>query len=425
MKSINKLALASLLALSSASLASATTLHITGSTAFRVATVTAEATALHTLTGAAVLGTYSGSSITGSNQSILTSGTFVIENNFTGSVGGLQTVSAAPATASGFPDSTATFTTPTAITLGSSTTAATGGAAGSFSTHSAVPDISLSDSSINTALAITTLTHTPTITSVGIVPFSFIKSKGAPASLTNISSAGAIALYSAGVLPASFLTGNAADTQAIYALGRDIDSGTRAIAFSETGLGAATPPVQYAPFDSTTAASNDNDTTHVVGNTGAGTAINSLNFYPAETVDGISGGLGAMGYASGGNLAKAMFATNNLVPTNTVFFVTYLGLSDDASAVGGGAVNINYNGVAESAASVENGSYTFWGNEGLAFLPGNATASSFANNLKTALNSGIDQLSSGGVAVSAMLVSRADDGNVNEPSLISAPTFPY
>jgi hypothetical protein len=256
-----------------------------------------------------------------------------------------------------------------------------------------------------------------------------MKSIGAPADLTNVTSADFIALYNAGVLPSSFLTGNASDTATIYALGRDVDSGTRAVTFSETGFGAASVPVQYAPYDTAQNATN-NTLTGIVGNTGSGGTINGLNFYPAETVDGISGGLGAMGYASGGNLATAMKAPNAL---NNAFFVTYLGISDAVAANNGGvngASYLNFNGEAFTTPNVETGAYTFWGNEGFAYLPSNANIASgagatFRNGLQSAISGGLDQLSSGGVTVSAMLVSRLDDGNANEPALINTPIFPY
>ncbi len=87
MKSINKTALAALLALSSASLASAATYHVTGSTAYRVADVTAEVAVCG---GATAKATYYGSSLTGANYSVVvnSAGTIKFENYFNGSIAG-------------------------------------------------------------------------------------------------------------------------------------------------------------------------------------------------------------------------------------------------------------------------------------------------------------------------------------------------
>ena len=43
--------------------------------------------------------------------------------------------------------------------------------------------------------------------------------------------------------------------------------------------------------------------------------------------------------------------------------VAYLGYSDAATAISNGGTELTYNGVAESTANIQQGLYTFWGNE--------------------------------------------------------------
>ena len=82
---------------------------------------------------------------------------------------------------------------------------------------------------------------TPNSLTVGIVPFVFVANGSTTAIQTELAAASMTPqlfnlLYQKGAIPLSFVTGSTADSssQAI-ALGRDIDSGTRATALAETG----------------------------------------------------------------------------------------------------------------------------------------------------------------------------------------------
>ena len=427
MKSINKLAVAALLALSSASLASAATtiIHVVGSTAYRVADVTAECNYLHSLGSGTITATWFGASngsLTGSNQSIVfgpvvSGNQTIFENHFSGSVGGAQELTD-PDTDSGFPSHTTYAGTAATVILGTGGTPASGGqqvAVASLVAESAVaPDISFSDVFLDTAQQIFTPANTPNENIVGVVPFKFVAGKGSPAGLINMTPQLFNFLWSNGTVPLSLFTGSSTDeTAVVYALGRDIDSGTRATAFSETGFGVITPPAQYYPYD-TAANATANGSTGVIGNDpNAGTTINGINFVPPETLDGIFMDVGQGGYNSGGNLATAMKTTNGM---SNKWIVTYLGLSDAASAIGTPgtqAVEMKYNGVSFSAAAVQEGQYTFWGYEHQFF---NSNVSTVANALAAQIKSGDDASSSGGVTFTAMKVARSDDGQNVQPN---------
>ena len=447
MKSINKTALAALLALSSAGLASAQTYHVTGSTAYRVADVTAEVAVCG---GATAKATYYGSSLTGANYSVVTnsSGSIKFENFFNGSIAGDQAL--VKPIALTFP--TATDFPPTTIsTAGSNTVAANGGTikaapdngtlVGSpYATETVAPDLSFSDVSFATAQQIIKAAVPPTNNSpagsviVGIVPFVFVAngSSDVTSKLTGLSMDAQKFTYgwsSIGSEKLSFFTGSNADEAiTVFPLGRDVDSGTRATALAETGYtlngsGSSTvtqPVVQYYPYATQTAADN-NTLDGVVGLDAQLTSptIGALNFVPAETVDGYFMDTGDGGYLSGGNLATGMSTAFSGV-TNTAV-VTYLGVSDAKAALTASGTNrqaaklMAYNGItfdptvnsAANSSKIYEGQYTFWGYENLFYKSG---FSGIAGQLQTALIGGLDQLSSTGVTFAGMKVNRADDG---------------
>lgn len=158
---------------------------------------------------------------------------------------------------------------------------------------------------------------------VAVVPFKFLAGKGAPTSLTNITSLAAQSLYGAGKVPLALVTGNSADrTAKLFAMGRDNSSGTRLTSLADTGLGALATVVQY---------------------TFNGSAYTNVG-------DG--------GYSSGGNVATALGQTSN---STIGYNIAYVGLSDATTAIANSAKELTYNGVAYSEAAVREGSYTLWG----------------------------------------------------------------
>jgi hypothetical protein len=379
MKSMKILAVACTLAVSGMGLASATVYHVSGSTAFRVADVTAEANYL-VANFTTVTGAYSGASLTGANTSVITgvsaTSTVTFENAFNGSIQGDESVSAVavPGNAGQVVFPTATGVTLTAVTKGSSTAPASGGNSVTFSnTETTYADIAFSDVSFATAKPVIKLATSATASAqggsvVGVVPFVFVANAtsditdfGSTVSTSTIVSTSTFTyatatvavnvthqnfadLWSNGVLntnsssqydsganPTVF-TGSVTDSSyTIFAAGRDIDSGSRATALAETGyplkgngVVAVTQPVsQFFPLD----ASNN-----VVGNVGTGT-IESFESVPAETVDGISLAAGNGGYNSGGNLAKALSVTIDKTSNPQTVMIGYLGASDAYTAL--------------------------------------------------------------------------------------------
>lgn len=369
-----------MLALSAAGVAQAqTVVHITGSTAFRTAVHDA---ILNILQPGFTYG-YVGTSFTGAGEAIFTGTAItnnisvIIKTSWSGSLAGIQTVSqAVPATVGTF----LTNTTPQSAS-------GTGGAPSNFDPP-VIPECCMAD-----GFQYTSQYPTPvlTATTVGIAPFNFVvNAPGAAAGVTNMTPLLAQALWENGSLPLSMFTGNPGDANTIvYATGRDWDSGTRKTALLETGVQTFFSEVlniqtiyQYEPLGSGGLINKAN----FPGNN----TITSLPFWPVETVDTLSYGVGFGGYSSGGDLAYGLRATSPYI------LVSYLGLSDTATATstgsgGNNAKALSYNGIYYSTNTVQNGTYTFWTYEQLDYLPtlgttdpnAKAVADSLANNLST------------------------------------------
>ena len=425
MKTITTLTAATLLAFVGVGLASAatTTIHVTGSTAYRASAITAICNVLNAQGAGGVTAAYSGSSLTGANQSIIFGPTIsgnqtIVEASFSGSVGGLQTLTGGSATAiTTFPSAATYSGSATAVTLGGGNTAASGGFSISGTPTfevATVPDLALSDVfKASTPYNLSTVTQT----TVGIVPFKWLVNGSAPASLANITSQVARQLFPNGSIPLAFFTGlNADESSTIIALGRDNDSGTRLTAFAETGVGVSTVVNQSYPL---------NSSNQVVGNSVGGVQsvgpITSTEIVPQSTVNGSTLVAGNGGYSSGGNLAFALGSTDSVAST---YFVTYLGTSDAKTAenlntstpVAVAARELSFNGVPFSNTAIEEGQYTFWGYEHLDNLTSaSASVKSFVTSLKNQLNSGDDEVSANGITINAMNVARSSDGGTVSP----------
>jgi hypothetical protein len=353
-----------------------TTLHITGSTAFRSATHNA---IKHIFSGGTLKYAWiqnAAGNATESNSSAVMyqgtvaglAGTTTIKTHWSGSEAGIQAV------AGGFnvtflPDSTTV--TAAGNQLDSSTALS----------ESVVPDVSMSDTfqaSSNFKAGTSKgsppfgtyrnlsghTTGLPAGNVVGIVPFKFVASDDAPGSVTNMTSQIARALFSTGKVPLSMWTGNANDQDVhAFAIGRDIDSGTRLTALAETGLGALAVVKQYEPLKGGVRA-----VTNGTGATGDGVAVDTLttsDLWPSETINGITEAVGNGGYNSGGTVALVLA---NHTAANQ-FMVSYVSVSDAGTATSNGANELTFNGFSFDANGIAQGEYTFWGYEHLYYSP--------------------------------------------------------
>ncbi len=179
---------------------------------------------------------------------------------------------------------------------------------------------------------------------VAIVPFAWAVSVDGAAKINNITPYIANDIFVNGTEALSFFDGVAGDSGVdVYLTGRTNDSGTRISALVDVGFDPQQPIIQYS-----------------IGGT-LGT--------PPTSGSWVS--VGNNGYASGGNVVKAL----NVAGSGNA--VGYVGMADAAS-LKGGAIPINYEGVSPfvgsawfgnstpwNLAGIENGSYTFWSYEHL------------------------------------------------------------
>ena len=321
----------------SVSASAQTVLRLTGSSAFRSATHNA----IRNIMAPGHTFAYTGSSLGSAGQAIFTGSVggspVVVKTSWSGSVGGVQTV--AGSLNVNFLPNTVTQTT--------------GGSSGTASgTEAAVPDVAMTDN-YQSSTPFNPPAYANLIdTVVGVVPFKWVVSHGAPASVTNITTQQAQALYGAGELPLAFFSGSTADQGSrLFALGRDPDSGTRVIAFAESGIGVFNGVLQYQPV-----VASNNIASHIP--------------WPQTTVNGIVFTQGNGGYSSGGTIVGIMRNTTVGLGGS---YITYLGLSDANSAVSatgtgaGPARELTWNGVPYSLSNVKEGLYTFWGYEHLMY----------------------------------------------------------
>jgi hypothetical protein len=265
---------------------------------------------------------------------------YIIKCSWSGSEAGIKDV--ATGQVENFVDDIGTGTPAVTATASSSSAVA-----GQLSSHSV--DLALGDNQQSYSK-----TKTPILNNnafIGIIPFVWVKNAQVPADqsgtdwarITNLTDAQARVLLSGGSV-AALLTGNSADVNhVVYVAGRDDNSGTRVNAFGETGFGIRTVPTQIL----------------IGGSAGSPTIANSGN----------------VGQPSGGTLANTLGFAGSLESPDPLAGVTgwialgYLGRSDadTAEAANGGGANgaqaLTFNGVAESTLAIQQGQYSFWGNE--------------------------------------------------------------
>ncbi|HEY2712933.1 MAG TPA: hypothetical protein VGI60_10490 [Chthoniobacterales bacterium] len=340
----------------------ATTMRLTGSTAFRSNTHTAIQNIFDAGTvtfayldnagGTATISNTSAAIFKGNIAGVATT----IKTHWSGSEAGIQTVAGSPNfTVSYFDDTTATLPPPGNKLPN-----------GTALTDSSVPDVAMSDTFQSSSLfhgTVNGVTYQqlnktkktaglPAGQVVGVVQFEFVASNSAPGDFTNMTSQNARDLWSNGHVALSLFTGAAGDEGfTVYATGRDIDSGTRLTALAETGLGALATVKQYEPEK---------------GGVRATTCCGALDappysLEPGMVINGITEPIGDGGYSSGGDLSNGISNTTS----GSTCFATYLGLSDAGTAITNGAHALTYNGSSYSVAAVQEGQYTFWGYEHL------------------------------------------------------------
>lgn len=382
-----------MLALTAAGVAEAqTVIHITGSTAFRAATVTG---ITHILKPGFTYA-YAGGSFTGANQHIFTGTTIsnnipvIIKTSWSGSSAGMQTVSQQ---------------LPISTFLTNTTAQSTGGTPNAPAVYDppTVPEIGMDD-----GVQANTPFNSPVLTAqnVGAVVFKWVASKGAPAGLTNMTPSLAQALWANGQLPLALFTGVHSDeTSFVYAIGRDPDSGTRKTAFSESGIGAFNSVYQYYPTNASGAVISRSANGPIVGQ----------ELVPVETINGILVDQGNGGYASGGDLAVAMEQTTAAI---NGYYITYLGISDATTAINGGAVELAWNGQRFSDTAVQEGLYTFWAFEQLCYRSNYGTVDANGKTVADLLATQIKTVDATltGELMTSMKVTRAVEGGVVTPT---------
>jgi hypothetical protein len=408
---------AGLLALAVAGAASAAVvnLHITGSTAFRKA--------LYTSLVAQLGGGGSGTchvAFVGATNGLLGSNQATFQNSATGdtvyccmagSVGGVNWVANQIPAALSLTASTSsawlslsgngTYSVPSVDLSTGGTPVASGSAV--FDTAQ-IADVTMSDSlQSSTPYNYTGVKHLVDNT-VGIVTFTFAKGKQDTGitltqynAVSNMTPLAFQNLAANGIVPLSMFSGNEADdTVDVILTGRDNDSGTRLGTFAETGLGGPnTSNVQFKMLTS--------------GGVDVGSAAGLVTDHTA-----IWGPSSDNGYSSGGNVKNTLTST----PTsaldlngNPFVLVSYVGLGDTPGA----SQQLNYNGVAYSAAATEAGQYTFWTKEHLMYRSDKinfvSTANkTFADTLAPVIST--NAAAAAGLPLAAMNVDRDYEGGV-------------
>jgi hypothetical protein len=237
------------------------------------------------------------------------------------------------------------------------------------------PDLAMADTSQSVSQTSKSLHPLNDYGIVGIVPFTWMKGYEATkdsswTNLVNVTTA-QINQNLAGLISANFYTGNTNDTDFCYIIGRNFGSGTHVNTLLNAQYGINTPVDQWA-WDA------NYSTPGVLafgGLYGSGQTL-------YEVVND--------GFDSGGNVAKELEVDGS---GSGKIILGYLGIPDSQTAVAGTsgtgsgpAVYLPYNGVYESDSAVENGSYSYWGQEHLFGTHGQSGA---ALTVGTATKNGI------------------------------------
>lgn len=379
-----------------------TVINLTGSTAFRSAT---HASIIAAMGGSgACTYAYEQSTLAASNFSIfhgnVSGQPYIVRCGWSGSAEGVGSVAQA-----------------TPVTVYKTTIIGTSGSGSASTPTAGNTETTICRFAFSDVFQSSTIYTSPTLVNnnVGVVPFKFIASQDAPASLTNITDQQFEALWVQGFQPLSLFTGDPVDAGiTVWATGRHPGSGTRVTALAETRYGIFRSVAQWQV---TTTGTEPNK------------KIAAIKFWPT-TGSGSDPIPGNGGYTSNSGVRDALGADNddtvgtdvldengsllfNIPATDPVILISYPGINDGNTAITNGAKELTYNGVAYSADNVYNGKYTQWGYQHLYHVSGLSTAE---NTFKTALIAQIPaNIGSAGLNTSNMNVSRASDGGLVGP----------
>ena len=395
------------------------TINVTGATAFRSAALNA--------IKAKFTGNFqyahdqTAGNLTKSTRSIFVgsfpgiTGTTTIRCTFTGSVEGIRALTLAPAS-----DPSPPTYLPSSVIV---TAAASGGgetvSVSSSGATTATSDIAFSD--VNTPATPYT-SGSFTTDKVGAIVFTMMTNEGS--SITNVTSQQYRALLTQGFQPKSLFTGVLADTDNVFAIGRNDASGTRTTALAEIGYGITNTVNQY------------------FANTSASGALTQLKLADtsatyASTVWG-QNIAGNGGYASGSTVATALGLTSasaqvvdetgaEIQAAGPIALITWLGVGDAATAKTAGGVLCGFNGVtldlagasstlsATDKAKIVNGAYTAWGWERMFRRNSAVTDVRTAYSAILAEASTAARIGTSGIATSEFNVGRSTDGGTVAP----------
>ena len=351
---------------------------------------------------------------------------------FNGSVEGIKALINSPAADPTYL-TTAVLGSITAVVGGNNGGNGQGGASAAAAAQS---DVAFSDVALSsTAFAGNSLQ--PSTPEAGVVVFTMIANEGAAGILDNMNTQNFRALFSAGFLPLSFFTGNALNTDYVFATGRNDGSGTRTAYLAETGYGIANAVNQYLVGRSTGGAINAIYRVPAGGTSVGLAAVTpslTLSSGNASTIWGLNQD-GNGGYSSGSTLREDMGRTptsvnvydadgSELLTGANVYLVTWLSLGDASPARTAGAVVLGYNGVkltdfastgtlsVADTAKVTQGAYTAWSFQQMYRRNDITTGDKVTvyNNIKNNL-----VLGTTGIAEPSMNVGRSVDGGVVTP----------
>jgi hypothetical protein len=421
-----KITLASLLVFALTGLASAqTVLRITGSTAYRAATLVAISDILQPGYQVAYVASaaepYSKANIVYFSGTTTTGVSVQIKTAFFGSIGGVANVAGqltigpgGTAYTDGQTIGWLSSTNPTAVGSVSGTTVSGGqniAAAAAIFDSPTVADVTMSDSFQASAPAPYKPPTGPALKGkiVGVVPFVFVCSPGTTTTsgtVTNVTLTNAKKLLG-GTLLLSNLTGKSGDSGVhVYAVGRDQDSGTRIATLADTGYGIAKDVFQYQPLY------NGATTPTSPPPTPSGSITGAALWPATPPVDSVNSPTGDSGYNSGGLVAASIAQTS----AYTNWFIAYLGLNDGLTALADAknfVLKFNGGSLTETGgvwdvSGVESGTYLFWGYEHFLYLSLSGNGLNVAKLIRDEILNTTAPVS--GVAISSMTVHRNSDG---------------
>jgi hypothetical protein len=283
--------------------------------------------------------------------------------------------------------------------------------------NAAVPDCTLSDSF---QAAAPTAYQTPVLSGeiVGVVPYVWVCAPGTEAAIgyvSNLTTANATKAFN-GTLLLSNLTRNGGDRGvSVYLVGRDQDSGARVAAITDTDFGNEKKGTIYKNIMQYQPLFNGNDEpTSPPPPIPSGGQITGAALWPATLpIDSINSPLGDSGYNTGSQVGEAIAEPSAYFN----WFIAYFGLNDAVTALGNAnnfvlgfnAGSLTYSGGQWDISGVESGSYTFWGYEHFLYLSTlTGDKLTLAQMIETEILGATAPVS--GVQISTMTVHREYDG---------------